>query len=277
MLAWSFIPQDITDITLFLIVGSLSAMVFGMSKTGFGSGISILAVPMMVYACKDNTTIAVGIMLPILIIADYVAVISWWKKWRVKTVLALLPSAVIGIGLGWVALSGFQHMEIDPKTSAANAWLMLGVGMISLAFVGLYILKRLAGRHDAFKPRHGHTIVTGTSAGFTSTLAHAAGPIITMYLLPQKTSKGTYVATTALFFWTANQIKLIPYIHLNMINTETLGAGLVLMPAIVVGAMLGRFLHHRVAPAQFTVIVYALLTIAGGHMCYKAVIKLAGI
>ncbi|MDP6636388.1 MAG: sulfite exporter TauE/SafE family protein [Phycisphaerae bacterium] len=250
-------------------------MVFGMSKTGFGSGISILAVPMMIYACSHKATLAVGIMLPILIVADYVAVISWWRKWSVKAVLALLPATVLGIALGWAALAVFQRMRIDPKTSAANAWLMLGIGVIALGFVALHLLKRVSGRTDAFRPRNWHTVMTGSTAGFTSTLAHAAGPVITMYLLPQKRSKSSYVATTALFFWTANQIKLVPYLYLNMINTETIGAGLVLLPAIVAGAMLGRFLHHRVGATQFTVIVYALLALAGGHMCYKAIGQLS--
>ena len=276
MLAWSLIPPGIPDTTLFLIVGSASAMVFGMSKTGFGSGISILAVPMMIYACSQKAALAVGIMLPILIVADYVAVISWWRKWSVKTVLALLPSTVLGIGLGWAALAGFQQMKIDPKTSLANAWLMLGIGMIALGFVALHILKSTIGKTAAFRPLAHHTALTGVTAGFTSTLAHAAGPVITMYLLPQKRSKGTFVATTALFFWTANQIKLVPYLYLNMINTETLGAGLVLLPGIVSGAILGRFLHHRVGTTQFTVIVYALLALAGGHMCCKAIGQLAG-
>jgi uncharacterized protein len=276
MLAWSLIPQGIPDTTLFLIVGSAAAMIFGMSKTGFGSGISILAVPLMIYACSHKAALAVGIMLPLLIIADYVAVITWWKKWSVKTVVRLLPSTVIGIALGAVALGLFQQMKIDPKTSAANAWLMLGIGIIALGFVALHIINRFLGKTEAFRPRKRHTLLTGTAAGFTSTLAHAAGPVITMYLLPQKRSKGSYVATTALFFWTANQIKLAPYLYLNMINTETLGAGLILMPAIVAGAVLGRYLHNRVGATQFTVIVYALLALAGGHMCYKAVCQLAG-
>jgi len=275
MLAWTIIPQGIPDTTLFLIVGSISAMIFGMSKTGFGSGISILAVPMMIYACSHKATLAVGIMLPILIAADYVAVISWWRKWSIKTVLALLPTTVIGIAVAWAVLAGFQQMKIDPKTSAANACLMLGVGMISLAFVALHIFKHLAGKTAAFRPNHRHTALTGSAAGFTSTLAHAAGPVITMYLLPQRRPKSTFVATNALFFWTANQIKLVPYLHLNMINTATLGAGVVLLPGIVVGAIIGRFLHHRVGPTQFTVIVYTLLTLAGGHMCYKSIAQLA--
>ncbi|MBT3200100.1 MAG: sulfite exporter TauE/SafE family protein [Phycisphaerales bacterium] len=275
MLALSLIPQGIPDTTLFLIVGSLSAMVFGMSKTGFGSGISILAIPMMIYACSDKAALAVGIMLPILIVADYVAVITWWKKWNVKTALSLLPASLCGIALGWGALEMFHRMEIDPKTSAANAWLMLGIGLIALGFVALHIIKKIKGQNKAFKPQRKHTVITGLAAGFTSTLAHAAGPVITMYLLPQQKSKASFVATTAFFFWMANQIKLIPYLHQNMINTETLGAGLVLLPGIVAGAILGRFLHNRVGAAQFVAIVYTLLAVAGGHMCYKATCQLA--
>ena len=37
-----------------------------------------------------------------------------------------------------------------------------------------------------------------TVAGTTSTLGHAAGPVVAMYMLPQQMPKGRYVATTAL-------------------------------------------------------------------------------
>ena len=94
MLAWGLIPHGIGDIAVFLIMGSLSAMVFSLSKTGFGSGIGLLAVPMMVYACGYDTRLAVGIMLPILIVADYAAVISWWGSWNFKAVVRLLPTTV---------------------------------------------------------------------------------------------------------------------------------------------------------------------------------------
>jgi len=274
MLAWTLIPQDIPDIALFLIMGSLSAMVFSMSKTGFGSGIGMLAVPMMVYACSHNTKLAVGIMLPILIVADYVALISWWGSWNFKAVVRLLPTTVGGIALAWAALIALGQSNVDHETSAFNDWLRLGIGLIALAFVVLHVVKSIAGRTAAFRPGRWHTAAAGTAAGFTSTLAHAAGPILAMYLLPQKMSKKKYVATTALFFWTANQIKLIPYFHLKMINVGTLGAGVILLPAIVVGAIVGRFLHRRVGPTQFTVIVYTLLGLAGTHLCWKSIHQL---
>jgi uncharacterized membrane protein YfcA len=66
-----------------------------------------------------------------------------------------------------------------------------------------------------------------------------------------------------LFFWIANQTKLIPYFAEDMINKSTLGAGLLLVPAIAAGGLLGKLLHNRVNQAQFNGIVYGLLALAG--------------
>jgi len=275
MIACGLIPQGISDVALFLAMGSLSAMVFSLSKTGFGSGIGLLAVPIMVYACGYDTRLAVGIMLPILIVADYVAVISWWKAWNFKAVISLLPATVLGVALAWGTLMAFNTSSAGRNDSAFNDWLRLGIGTIALGFVVLHIARNFGGETAAFRPGRRHTIAAGSTAGFTSTLAHGAGPIIAMYFLSQKMPKSRYVASTALFFWAANQIKLIPYFHLKMINADTLGAGVVLLPAIVVGAVAGRFLHRRVGPTQFTVIVYTLLALTGAHLCWKSISRLA--
>jgi len=274
MLAWSLIPQGIGDLAGFLILGSLSAMIFSLSKTGFGSGIGLLAVPIMVYACNYDTRLAAGILLPMLIVADYAALINWWGSWNFKAVVRLLPTTVGGVALAWLVLIAFDRSSIDRENSAFNDWLRLGIGVIALGFVLLHVTRSFIGKADVFRPGRWHTVVAGGAAGFTSTLAHAAGPIIAMYLLPQKMSKRKYVASTALFFWTANQIKLIPYCHLRMINADTLGAGVVLLPAIAVGAVIGKLLHKRVGPTQFIVIVYTLLALTGVHLCWKSVSNL---
>ena len=65
-------------------------------------------------------------------------------------------------------------------------------------------LRALRGRPITFRPTFLHGTLVGTAANVSSTLAHAAGPIITMYMLPQRMGKGRYVATTVFYYWIGN-------------------------------------------------------------------------
>jgi len=276
MLSWSLVPAGLNNLTLFLAVGSVAAMLFSMAKAGFGGSVGLLAVPLMIFACGGNSQLAIGIMLPILIAADYVAFASWVGKWNLRAVMMLLPGAVVGIAAGWAVLHAIGELRASGGGEAANAWLKLGVGTIALSFVALHIVRTARGRPLTFKPVLWQGSVAGAAAGASSTLAHAAGPIIAMYMLPQQMPKGRYVASTALFFWIANQAKLIPYFAEDMINTGTLGAGLLLLPAIAAGGLLGKLLHNRVNQAQFTTIVYGLLALAGIWLAWQGATALVG-
>lgn len=302
--AWTLLP-DVANVWTFLVLGSLAAMLFSLAKTGFGGSVGMLAVPMMIYACDGDATMAVGIMLPLLIAADWAAVIAWGGRWDLKAAGMLLPGAVVGIAIGGGAVYALQQWEqaVDtppaatartfpaPSTARAagtdddapgdqssdassrrdvtGAGMRLGIGLIALGFVALQLYRYLTGRMPAFRPRWPQATGAGCLAGFTSTLAHAAGPVVAMYLLSQRMEKSRYVATTAVTFWAVNQMKLVPYFSLGLINTDTLGAGVVLIPGIAVGAVLGYVLHRRVGPKQFAGVVYVLLALAGVHLTYQ--------
>jgi hypothetical protein len=268
--AWALLPEGLAgdNLVWFLAIGSISAALFSMAKSGFGGGVGMLSVPLMVIACGPEPALAPGIMLPMLIVADYVAVVTWWRRWDVRRVAALFPGVAIGIVAAWALLAGLQH---HPTTrEQADLVLKLLVGLIALGFVALHVVQSLRARPLAFRPTAAQATGAGAAAGLTSTFAHAAGPIAAMYLLPQQLPKRTYVATTAALFWTVNQLKLVPYIHLELINYSTLGAGLVLLPAIAAGAVAGRLLHDRVPPRVFLRIVYVLLGAAGVHLVATA-------
>ena len=276
MIAWALVPEQIDNLPLFLAMGSLSAMLFSMAKAGFGGSAGLLAVPLMIVACGGRSTLAIGILLPILIAADYVAVIGWLGKWNWRAVRVLLPGTVLGVGVGWAVLHVLHRLDTADGTRLTDAWLKLGVGAIALAFVGLQTIRAIRGRAITFRPVFWQASLAGSTAGLSSTLAHAAGPIAATYLLPQRMDKGRYVASTALYFWIANQVKLVPYFAEKMINTATLGAGVVLLPAIALGAVLGVVLHRKVGQKSFTGIVYVLLALAGVGMCYKGLAPLLG-
>ncbi len=279
--AWSLIPVEAGGLAVFLVLGGLSAMLISAAKTGFGGTIGVLSFPLMVYAYGGNAMLAAGTTLPLLVAADLVALASWWGKWNWRTAWMMLPGAIAGIAGGTAVLWALRHSAHSAPAAAAasdvaNAGLMLIVGVISLGFVALQVVGYLRGGVLVFRPVPWQGAAAGAAAGVSSTLAHAAGPIATMYLLPQQMPRGSYVATTVLLFAIVNQVKLIPYIALGLINTTTLGAGLVLLPGVVLGALLGLKVHGHVPQRQFTAVVYVLLTLAGGHMVTKGLGGLLG-
>jgi uncharacterized membrane protein YfcA len=284
MMEWiaELVSPDIINLPLFLIVGSLSAMIVAMAKAGFGGSIGLLSVPLMVYACGgDKARFGVGLMLPILITCDYLSLIAWLPQrhqWNWKVVRDLLPATVVGIAIGGGLIYWFQHSNSANGTPEAQAiadnWLKLFIGAIALLFVTLQLIKTIQKHPIMFKPNFPAACGTGLAAGVCSTLAHAAGPITAMYLLPQGMPKERYVPTTVLFYFIANQIKLVPYFMLGLISPESLKTGLVLLPAVPVGVILGKLLANRISQNVFLVIVYTLLGLAGLHLGYGAINKL---
>ena len=82
----------------------LSALLIGMSKTGI-QGISLLAVPLMAmtFGAKPST----GLILPLLCVADLIAVLYYRRIAEWKYVLKLLPAALAGFA---VALLVDKHV-----------------------------------------------------------------------------------------------------------------------------------------------------------------------
>ncbi len=274
------IGPEVANVSAFLIFGGLSVLIMAMAKGGFGGSIGLLAVPIMIYAVGAETSRGVGLMLPILIATDYMNIIVWWRQWRWKIVARLLPGAVVGIVVAWIVLHqmGFGGGDVSEQATAsraaADAWMKMGIGVISLSFVTIRLIQAFRSRKLAFRPVMWQSTVAGGIAGVTSTFAHAAGPVTAMYLLPQNLGKNAYVSTTVLYYWIGNQLKLAPYIHMKLINTESLLLGLVLVPVVPVGVLLGRWLSQRVNEKVFNMIVYTLLGLTGVDMCRKAVVAL---
>jgi uncharacterized membrane protein YfcA len=211
---------------------------------------------------------ATGLMLPLLVAADYTSVIAWWRKWDWPTIWKILPGVVAGIAAGAGLLVAFRHLGAERLSGAALA---AGIAVISLAFVVLQLLQWRSGKQWAFRPVFWQACLGGALIGLTSTLAHAAGPVAAMYLLAQNMPKQRFVATSAMMFWVVNQLKLVPYGLLGMVNTQTLWLGACLVPAVLAGAGLGMWLHHRLSQKHFTGVVYVLLALAAGHMLYDAI------
>ncbi len=245
------------DLTFFAI--AIPAVIFaGVSKGGFGSGAAFAATPILALILPPE--MAVGTMLPLLMVMDVAALRAYWRQWSTRHVRLLLMGAMPGIGIG----TAFWSVA-NPQV------LRLLIGLIAVLFVA-YRLARARGWIRVQKEAAGSAVglSSGVVAGFTSFISHAGGPPVAIYLLSQGLSKTTYQATTVLAFWAINAAKTVPYAFLGMFSGPSLTALIYLWPAALVGVWIGVRAHHAIPERVYFGLTYVLLTLTGGKLILDA-------
>jgi len=111
---------------------------------------------------------------------------------------------------------------------------------------------------------------SGATSGLTSTLAHAGGPPLLVYLLPQRMEKTIFVGTSVVFFAIVNYLKLIPYGLLGQLSTNNLGLSLLFAPLAPLGIWLGLRLERRIPEKPFYRLSYAILFATGCKLIYDS-------
>lgn len=245
------------DITFFAL--AIPAVIFaGISKAGFGSGAAFAATPLL--ALVVEPAVALGLMLPLLMLVDLVTLRPYWRGWHWPSarivILWALPGVILGAALYRVANPDVFRVLI---------------GVIALAFVAFQIARGrgwLKITPQPLGPAAG--LLAGLAAGFTSFVSHAGGPPVAIYLLAQGLSKTVFQATTVLIFWAINLSKAVPYAFLGIFTAETLWANLLLAPFALLGAWLGVKAHHAIPERAFFAVTYILLTITGAKLIWDA-------
>jgi len=227
-----------------------ACFIVGLSKGGLGGVLGFLVTPMLSLVMPPGQ--AVGLMLPVLILADLVTLAAYWRCWDVSRIWVLLAGGVVGVSLATLVLSSFPV-----------SWMRKGLGVLVFAYV-LYRLfeKRLLSRGE-YHNRPWHGLLAGGTAGFASTLSHAGGPPITVYLLLQRLDPSVFIATSALFFAILNWIKVPYYAAAGLFNWQWQLRLLWLTPLAVLGGGVGKNLAFRLDRVLFERVVIGLLLVSG--------------
>ena len=233
---------------VFWLAAVIAVIITGISKGGFG-GLGLLAVPLM--ALTISPVQAAGIMLPILIVMDWVGIWAYRKHWDKKVLLLTLPAAVVGIAIG-ALLAGY----------VTDDFVRICVGVIAVLFT-LYGVFKPKGRVSVIKGNKPLGILAGLVAGFTSFIAHAGGPPFKTYAIPQELEKQIFAGTAAMFFFVVNAIKVLPYAMLGQFDQTNLTTSLILVPLAPVGVFIGVWLVKRIDQKIFYRIMYALIFLVG--------------
>ena len=229
------------------------AFLVGISKTGFsGAGILVVALFAQIMPARAST----GIVLPLLISGDVIAVTTFRRHAVWAHVIRMLPWSMTGVIIGYFAMS---HIN-DAGTKK-----LIGATIIVITL--LQIVKKIRDSRTADLPAAPgkapliYVASMGLLAGFTTMTANAAGPIMILYLLAMGLPKMEFVGTGAWYFLIVNVFKVPFSMGQGLINTQSILFDLKLVPACIAGALLGRVLVKRINQPAFEIMALAFAVI----------------
>ncbi len=241
---------------------ALCAFLTGLSKGGLGGGLGTLVTPIL--ALVMPAPMAVGVSLPMLIIGDFFAVSAHWRGWNSRLIWMLLPGSILGIIVGSFALGRLSTVLVQH---------ILGAAAI------LYTLYKFWSRWRAAKLAKGtgfsgfsfwQTSIFGSLSGVASTMANAAGPLITIYLLGWRLSPSVFVGTTALYFAIVNLLKVPGYLSAHILNQDMLLVIAWTVPIIPFGVWSGKLLDKHLNMDVFETVILVLLAATGVLLLLKS-------
>ena len=214
------------------------------NKTGI-VGISLLAVP--VYASIFGGMASTGIIVPILIIADIIAVVSYRKSIRWGELVAILPWTLAGFGIG---------LYVGDEVSDRVFKILISSVLILVLCFMLY--RELRKTDENPVNRWYLNAVIGLLGGFSTIVGNVAGPIFAVYFLTRNLNKMEFIATRAWFFWLLNIFKLPFHIFVwKTITPETFGFDLLMLPVIVAGGFIGLWLVKLIPEKPYRIFIIA--------------------
>jgi uncharacterized membrane protein YfcA len=237
---------------LLWIFAALGAFMVGVSKAGI-TGLSILSIALFNHVFPSSKQ-ASGLVLPLLIFGDFVAVFSYRKHTQWRYLWRLFPWTAAGVVLGYFTLGRIS----DQTARTLVGWII--VSLVALSFWRRYV-SAPSDKPPVFHWSVGAAI--GVTAGFITLVANAAGPLMAVYLVAMRLPKMEYVGTAAVFFILLNLFKVPFMVDLGLITTTSFGFNLALAPAVLLGALAGRWLLIRVNQNLFEQLVLILSAIGG--------------
>lgn len=201
----------------------LAAVIIGFTKTSVG-GVGTLAVLLIALAFPGKAS--PGILLPMALFADIMAVIYYRRDCQWRILLRLMPVTFVGVIIGYLI---FDFVPVDAFETV--------IGVVILAMLVLSLV--IDGQNRNYSQNRLFTWFFGATAGVTSMIANAAGPVFAIYLLQMGLKKSEFVGTRSWFYLLINMIKIPFSIHLGLITTSTVTLNVMMLPIILLGAFIG--------------------------------------
>ena len=232
--------MDVTHLVL-----ALAGLLIGIMKAAFGGGVGVVVTPLL--ALVIPAKLALGVMLPLSLAADLIAIRFYWKYRVARFAIILLPGMAIGVLAGWVLL------DVIPEL-----WFRRMLGGLACLFGLLQTFK------DRLPPLPSVSGLTaGVALGVVSVLTHSGGIILMLYLIPQGLSGRVFVSTAVLVGLALNSMKALAYAKLGLLGLEVWRMDLFMLPTLAAGVGIGILMNTRLSVVWFNRAILALVLVIG--------------
>ncbi|MCG8687450.1 MAG: sulfite exporter TauE/SafE family protein [Desulfobacterales bacterium] len=259
--------MTVLEITICLIAVVGSAII----KNGVGVGAGIFLLPFLALVFPPK--LALGLGAPAMLISDLVGVKNYWREWDIKVLKLLLPLALAGV------VFGCYLIEIMPDTLFKQL-----VGVFAIVFSSYNLLKVFkkpdsepvkpdsdrTNDHTDSKWRDISTVLYGFVVGVAGTVAHAAGLMMSVYMIHKDDNPRVFVGTLVLFFAVMNIAKLTAYANIGIISYQTIILVCALSPAIILGGYMGNAMNKKIPQELFRMAILVFILLIGVRLLWTA-------
>lgn len=236
----------------------LAALLLGVTKAGI-AGLGTISI--LIMADIFPAGMSSGVILPMLIIGDIMAVVFYRRHANWPLLGKLIPAALVGVVIGWMLMG-----KMD------DAQLRVVIGVVVLLFL-LFNLLRDRGiiREERIPEGWAFAGPICVMAGIVTMMMNAAGPLMLVYFLSLRLEKNRFIGTMAWYFLVLNVLKVPFSMQLGFITFESFVFNLELAPAILVGGMAGIWLVKRLSNQRFQVWVQVIAAVGACRMLWRGI------
>jgi hypothetical protein len=230
----------VLDDPLSLALAVTAAFLVGVTKTGL-PGIGSLTAVLMAAAVPGKYS--VGLLCTVLLTGDFFALRYYRHHGQVRVIFKLIPAMAVGIAAGAYVLHSLDDDMFRPALA------LVVVGLLALE------LLRRRGNAESFQGHPVIAVIVGFGAGFATTVANAAGAIMSVYLIMLGLQKREFIGTITWYYFIFNALKIPVFMYIGVLPVEHLRYTIWLALPVALGAIVGAIIFRITPQKLFDAIV----------------------
>jgi len=234
-----------------LIVGLAAGTISGI--VGFGSSIMLMPVLVITYGPLH----AVPVMAVAAIMANLSRIMVWWREadWRAVAAYALTAAPAAAAGARTL-------LELPPRG------VEVGLGLF---FIAMVPARRWLSKHHR-KITLWHLAAIGLFVGYLTGIVVTTGPITAPVFLAYGLVKGAFLATEAAGSLAVFVAKAAVFRGFGALPAGAIAQGLIIGASLMAGSFLAKRFVVKLDPAQFRLLMDALMIGSGAAMLWSALV-----